>query len=221
MRKSKKIKHKPTLAVVVDGETEMWYLQMLKRNEKNIRVNIKPEIPHKKTITEQYKLVCSLSKQEFSKVFWIVDLDTIVKESREKIKEERSPFKNFVEYRNKIYKKLKNVIVIVNNPCLEFWFLLHFENTSQYFDTCSKVEKQLKKHLVDYKKNQKFFTKQDNDIYLKLKKHLGNAIQNATSLGTFDSTKETKALSEMQLFFLTKELKEYFNKNRIEKNLQP
>lgn len=35
MRKSKKIgpKINPTFAVVVDGETEIWYLQMLKQNK--------------------------------------------------------------------------------------------------------------------------------------------------------------------------------------------
>lgn len=42
-------------------------------------------------------------------------------------------------------------MIIVNNPCLEFWLLLHFEATSKYFDTCEGAEKQLK----DYEKTQK------------------------------------------------------------------
>ena len=52
MRKPKKIIHKtnPSFALVVDGETEVWYLQMLKRNERDIRVSIKPEIPNKKSV---------------------------------------------------------------------------------------------------------------------------------------------------------------------------
>ena len=53
MRIPKKIiKSNPSYAVVVDGETEIWYLQMLKRNERDIRVSIKPEIPNKKRINE-------------------------------------------------------------------------------------------------------------------------------------------------------------------------
>ncbi len=50
MRKPKKKRPKtdPAFAIVVDGETEMWYLQMLKRNERDIRVSIRPEIPNKK-----------------------------------------------------------------------------------------------------------------------------------------------------------------------------
>lgn len=50
MRKSRKIvKHSvPTFAFVVDGETEIWYLYMLKRNEQPLKINIKPELPQKK-----------------------------------------------------------------------------------------------------------------------------------------------------------------------------
>ena len=58
-------KTNPVFAVVVDGETEAWYLQMLKRNERHIRVSIKPEIPAKKSLEDQYKLVCELSDKEF------------------------------------------------------------------------------------------------------------------------------------------------------------
>jgi hypothetical protein len=43
-----------------------WYLQMLKRNERDIRVSIKPEIPTKKSVEEQYKLVRDLSNREFT-----------------------------------------------------------------------------------------------------------------------------------------------------------
>jgi hypothetical protein len=50
MRKNRTrhLKIKPTFAVVVDGDCEVWYLQMLKRNERSIFVNIEPEIPQRK-----------------------------------------------------------------------------------------------------------------------------------------------------------------------------
>ena len=48
MRKGRKIPTKQSFAVVVDGETEYWYLQMLKHNEPNIPFNIKPQILQKK-----------------------------------------------------------------------------------------------------------------------------------------------------------------------------
>jgi hypothetical protein len=93
---------------------------------------------------------------------------------------------------------------------LEFWFLLHFYKTSKYFDSCAKVENELKKHLKDYEKTQKYFTKQDNDIYLKLKPLLKSAIANSESLGRFDMDEQTKAICEMHLLFQTDEFIKHF-----------
>lgn len=60
MRKGRNIATKQAFAVVVDGETENWYLQMLKRNEPNILFDITPKILQKKNIEQQYKLVTKL-----------------------------------------------------------------------------------------------------------------------------------------------------------------
>lgn len=212
MRQSRKIRSQvtPTFAFVVDGETEFWYLQMLKRNERQLRLKIKPEIPGKKTIEELFNLVDDLSGREYSKVFWLVDLDTIIKESRETPKGKKTSLQSFIEHRKTLLKNNKNVIIIVNNPCLEFWFLMHFEKTSKLFDTCAKAETELKKHLRNYEKTQKYFIKQDNDIYIKLKPLLKTAIANSESLGQFDLNAQTKAICEMYLLFHTDELKKHY-----------
>lgn len=47
----------PQIAVLVDGETEFWYLQMIKRNEKAIKVAIKPEIPQHKKLSKQFEQI--------------------------------------------------------------------------------------------------------------------------------------------------------------------
>lgn len=212
MRIPKKINTKvnPTFAVVVDGETEIWYLQMLKRNERDIRVSIKPEIPNKKSVEEQFNLVCDLSGKEFTKVFWLIDLDTVIKEANESPKGKKSPIKTFQEYRNDLIDNFPNVVVIVNNPCLEFWFLLHFERTSKYFNNCSGAEMQLKIHIKNYEKSQKFFTKQNDDIYLKLRPNIKTAIQNSLALGSFNNQEPTIAMCEMELFFHSDELRKHF-----------
>ena len=201
----------PTFVFVVDGETEIWYLQMLKRNERQLRLNIKPEIPNKKSIEDQFKLVVDLARREYSKVFWLVDLDTIIKETRDTSKGKKTALQIFIEFRKTLLKKYKNVIVIVNNPCLEFWFLMHYEKTSKHFDTCAKAETELKKYLFDYEKTQKYFTKQDNDIYIKLKPLLKTAIANSQTLGQFDVDEQTKAICEMFLLFKTGELKNHYS----------
>jgi len=209
MRQSRKIRSQltPTFAFVVDGETEIWYLQMLKRNERQLRLNIKPEIPNKKSIKEQFNLVVDLSGREYLKVFWLIDLDAIIKESRETPKGKNTSLLAFKQYLKKIEQHYKNVIVIINNPCLEFWFLLYFEKTSKFFATCTKAVTELKKHLKDYEKTQKYFTKQDDDIYLKLKPYLKTAISNSESLGQFDIDEPAKSICGMHLLFQTDEIK--------------
>ncbi|RRD59144.1 RloB family protein [Tannerella forsythia] len=192
----------PTFAVVVDGETEMWYLKMLQQNERDLRITIKPEIPKRKNIEEQYKRVCAFSdkRKEYDKVFWVVDFDAIIKETRETAKNKKSSLDFFIEYRHKINKKYPHVVVIVNNPCLEFWFLLHFEQTSKYF-TADEAEKQLKKHMADYEKTEKYFKKANNDIYQRLRPHLTDAIRHSLALGGFSDEAPKKAMSEMELLF--------------------
>ena len=208
MRKTKSIppKGKQKFSFVVDVECEFWYIHMLKRNEKSINVDLKPEIPQKKKISDQFKYVRELSA-DYDKVFWIIDFDVIKNESLKAKKGTKTSLQEFKAYYDEINKSLENVIVIINNPCLEYWILLHYETTSKYYETCVGVTKQLKKHLPDYNKSQVFYTKQDNDIYLRLKSLLSKAITNAERLEKFDFNNPDSGKSEMQLFFNTEQIK--------------
>ena len=203
MRKGRNIPTKQSFAVVVDGETEYWYLQMLKRNEPNILFSITPKILQKKNIDQQYGLVKDLSEEEYDKVFWIVDLDVLLKEEREK-KNNPSPLQKFLSYWQQL-PKLNKVVVIVNNPCLEYWFLLHYKKTNKVFTACVDAEEQVSKYLQGYEKTEKFF-KKDNDIYKQLKPFLKTAKENATALGSFDTYNHSKAMCEMPLLFNTLQL---------------
>lgn len=210
MRRSKKIGAKTTsIAFVVEGETEMWYLQMLKMNEekeRNVRINIKPEIPQKKKLEDQFKLVCEMAAENKT-VFWILDLDTILKETREWKGSKKSPLMVFLGYRNNLLESYDNVKVIVNNPCLEFWFLLHFEGKQKYYEKCSGARKRLKRYLSGYEKKERYFKRPNNDIYLRLKPNLKAAIDNANSFGGFDVDEPKKAMCEMDVLFMMQELR--------------
>lgn len=208
MREIKSIPKKgnPKFAFVVDGQCEYWYIQMLKRNERSISVDLKPEIPQKKKLIDQFKKVIELSN-DYDKVFWIIDFDVINTETRFAKKGTKKTIQEFKEYCDEINKSYENIIVIINNPCLEYWILLHFEATSKFYETCDEVSKQLKKHLPEYNKSQSFYTKQDNDIYIRLKPFLSKAISNAERLGKFDFHNANSGMSEMQLFFNTEQIK--------------
>ena len=198
MRKGRKIQTKQAFAIVVDGETEKWYLEKLKYNERDVNFDITPKILQKKNIKQQYELVTELSEGEYDKVFWIVDLDVLLKQHRQK-NSNLSSLQQFLNYWQQLSNQEK-IVVIVNNPCLEYWFLLHYEN-GKVFTACAGAEKQLRRHLKDYEKTEKFFKKSNNDIYKQLKPYLQTAVSNATALGTFDPYNHSKAMCEMPLLF--------------------
>ncbi len=202
----------PTYAFVVDGETEIWYLQMFKRNEQNnsnIRINIKPEIPHKKKLRDQYNLVREQAESEYDKVFWIVDLDVILKETRES-KSENTPLIKFMNYRETLYSEYDNVRVIVNNPCLEYWYLLHFEFNNITYNNCRDVVDDLHRYIKGYGKSERFYKRKNRDIYSVLRPHLSKAINNAKKLGGFDESDPEKGMCEMDSLFLSEEIKMFF-----------
>lgn len=204
MRRSRKlpIKGKPKYAIVVDGESEFWYIQMLKRNERLISVDLKPEIPQRKKLSEQYAKVIELSEY-YDKVYWVVDFDVINKETRETKKNTKTALQEFKEYHNNIEKnKIGNItIVIINNPCFEYWLLLHFESTSKFYPSYDEVAKRLKKYLADYEKSQTYYTKLNKDIYLRLAPQLPVAISNAKKLKEFDFDYPHVGISQMHLLF--------------------
>lgn len=198
---------KPSFAFVVDGHTEVWYLQMLKRHERRLNLKIKPEIPNRKSIEDQGALVMDLADREYSRVFWLVDLDVLLKESKKGL---RTPWKRFSELRQRILRKKKNVSILSINPCLEFWFLLHFRQTSKQFLSCAPVGSELRSHLTDYEKSKRFFTREGDDIYSKLRPFLTQAIDHAERLGEFDPDDQFKAICEMHLLFQTDALRPIF-----------
>ncbi len=180
-------------SIVVDGETEKWYLDLLKMHEKDRlpRIDVKPAIPKKKRLADLDQLIRS-NAEEYHMVFWIVDLDAIRHDGQ---------MDSFLEFVREL-KKIKNVRVFINNPCLEFWLLLHLRETSRIFTRCSKVENELRKHqiLKNYEKTERYY-KSSNDIYKRLKPDLNNAINNAEKLGEFSLEEPRLAMAEMSQIF--------------------
>lgn len=194
-----------TYAFVGDGETELWYLQMLKKNEKSLTVTIKPELPQKKSIEDQFAYVQELSEIH-EKVFWIVDTDVVIRETRSfKGPKDKTPAAILKQKYEQIQsdQRLKDkVIFVANTPCLEYWILLHVVQTTRYYDTCEKVIDEIRRHepLTDYAKTQKYY-QQANDIYKRLKPLLDNAKGNAARTGAFNPDNLEKGLSEMHTIF--------------------
>ena len=192
---------KKTYSIIVDGETEVWYFQMMKAHEELPKVDVKPELPNKKKLADQFESVKANCKSGYDKVIWLVDFDTIIKEEKEKRKEGKSIIQEFKNYYRQL-QEYENVEVFINTPCLEFWHLLHFRQTGKYYSKCENAEKDLRKnHLNDYEKSEKYYKKKNNDIYLKLKPNQKTARNNAKLLGDFDFQELESAKAEIYKIF--------------------
>lgn len=64
--------------------------------------------------------------------------------------------KKKLEAIRKKYSKKKNVILCDSMTSIEYWFLLHFENTNRHFKDAATTEQELRKYIPDYEKKIKF-----------------------------------------------------------------
>jgi len=163
--------------IIGDGQNEKWYLQAVKRTLANKFVRIEPVFPGKSSIVKQQNIILDNVDKPFNKIFWIVDLDQILHQ-------------NQLEYLRKavtdLSKKYDKIEILINNPCLELWFLLHFEYTAKIFPKCNDVITSLKKYLNDYAKTEKYFLNPRSSIFEKLQDKTPAAIAHAKRLGNFD-----------------------------------
>lgn len=203
MEMARRINHreiKKKSAIIVDGETEKWYLTALARIEQPKYFDIKPDLVSRKDIrTCFYDLKEKL--QVYDKVIWIVDLDVLLAQENSAGKGGETPLKKFLRLKEEFVKKYTNdkLEILINNPCLEYWFLLHFQETAKPYKGCSQVHKELKKHFPEYEKKEDFFVRKN--IYNRLKSNLATAIKNAEKIGEFNKENEEMSVAEIYKLF--------------------
>jgi RloB-like protein len=160
---------KPTnkrIAVVGDGQTEKIYFDKLKEVEGLRNVSLKPDLPKS---VGSYKGVFdkaeSLYTEGYDEVYCLIDMDKVLSDNT---------LAKYLTDKKRIEKK--GIIVFESNPCIEFWFLLHFVRTTKPFANCESVEKELQKYMPNYAKNQQYLVQ--SNIYKTLKPNLLNAFGN-------------------------------------------
>lgn len=190
--------------IIVDGETEKWYLDLMKEKESLRHLRIDPELCKKRTLKEQFQVI-EENLSVYPHIIWIIDFDVILKESTEKKKGEKPKAAEFWEYYEKL-TRYPNIHILINTPCLEFWYLLHLKDTGKYYASYTELEKEFKHTLLDgYKKTEKFYKQSANDIYTKLKPYLEDALSRARRLGEVDREDMEKGKAEIyKLFHLLK-----------------
>ena len=192
-----------TIAFIVDGQTEKWYLERVKVHypcDALKGTKIEPQLPQKKQITELVDIAKARVQEGYPTVVLLVDFDEILSNA-----EEFRVFQHFFqEYNNDNHDKWMNsLILIVNNPCLEYWYLLHFNSTGKYYSCYNELEVDLHKRLPDYNKGEKYY-RGNPDIYIRLGGDAGldAARKKSKPFLPFDiKTCREKGVSEMSKLF--------------------
>jgi len=125
-RKRAKRTLNPSYIIIVDGQSEILYLNLIK----TANIKVLPEIPKKKSLADMYALFKSKIGHS-DKIYWVVDLDVVIKENNLHVLKDY--LKNYKEN------------IIINNPCLEYWFYLHYKKGGNFNNNCNDVIRALKK----------------------------------------------------------------------------
>ena len=202
-RPTRQRKLNSTIAVIADGQTEKWYLERVKVHYPSDALKstkIEPQLPQKKQITELVELAKAKVKEGYPKVILLVDFDEVLSNA-----EEFREFQYFYqEYHKENHDKWMNsLLLIVNNPCLEYWYLLHFNSTNKFYNSYNELVIDLRKKMPDYNKSEKYYCG-NPDIFTRLgdTEGLTLARDNAKPFLPFDiQTCRERGVSEMSKIF--------------------
>lgn len=182
------MKQRESIYIIGEGETERYYFKHLKNLIKSYNCIVRPRLFSNNTSI--FYLEKKTNEFIAADVTVICVFDADVAERNEK---EKKKFKNFIRK----YKDNKKVIICDSLPSIEFWFLLHFKTTSKYFTT-KQLRDELKKHIPDYDKKEKYL--KDYKWVKALVSKQYTAIKNAKSLNSSEVSYLTPSQSYSNVY---------------------
>lgn len=135
----------PIPVIIGAGITEQWYFKHL-RGLLNLRLKIRPRFFGTEDIKQLDKKISQVVN-DGSVAICVFDADTAEFDPAEKKK---------VEELKKKYNGKRNVILCDSLPSLEYWFLLHYEDTNKHFKNSHAVERELRSYIPAYEKTEDF-----------------------------------------------------------------
>jgi len=145
----KNVATRQVIYIVGEGLTELFYFSHLKKLL-GYRYAISPRLFENNSIEKIEKKIKELLSED---VFVICVFDADV--SRRSDTENRK-----MAALKKRYEKNQNVILCDSLQSIEYWFLLHYEDTCRHFQDSAATEKALKKYVPSYDKSRKYLEKE-------------------------------------------------------------
>lgn len=150
MRKQKHTQNvRQVIHIVGEGLTELFYFSHIKKLL-GYRYSISPRLFENNSIEKIEKKIIELLKAD---VFVICVFDADV--SRHSAAENKK-----LTTLKRRYEKNKNVLLCDSLQSIEYWFLLHYEDTCRHFNDSAATEQALKRYIPTYDKSHKFMEKE-------------------------------------------------------------
>jgi hypothetical protein len=132
--------------IVCEGETEQIYFEYLSHEYNKLQAVIVIKCSHggtpdraiKLAVTERNRL--KADDNSYDQVWCVFDT-------------EASTNKNVFDEAIRIAREEK-LSLAISNPCFEYWFILHYEQTNVSLANCEDASKKLKRKLLTYNKKQ-------------------------------------------------------------------
>ncbi|NCC64110.1 MAG: RloB domain-containing protein [Spirochaetia bacterium] len=170
---------KKSIGIVGEGLTERMYFDYI-RSSRRYAFSLKPDLPSHTDYAHIFSKAKSMIAKGYDLVFCVLDIDVILHE-------------HLLQDFQKACKELpKSILPITSNPCIEFWFLLHFLDSpkSRVYESCeSVINKALRKYIPGYEKTETYLSSFQAFIRMEQNNGLQQALSNADSLLSILNTK--------------------------------
>ena len=136
---------KRSVTILGEGLTEQYYF-----------THIRTLFGYHYTIRPYYFSVTSLAEMDKKITEAVADGGFAIAVFDADVSSRNEVEKKKLESIRKKYANKKNVILCESMTSIEYWFLMHFENTNRHFKDSNATEQELRKHITDYEKKVKF-----------------------------------------------------------------
>lgn len=142
-----KAKRAPMPTIIGAGITEQWYFSHMKAIY-DYRIKVRPRFFGTETAEGMTKKIAEILEDGGTAIcVFDADVSTWNEAERKKLDKLRAK-----------YAKNKHVLLCDSLPAVEYWFLLHYENTNRYFGTSKAATQALRKYVPEYEKTEQFLS---------------------------------------------------------------
>lgn len=187
-----------SIAFIGEGETEFHYINQL-RSAERLHIKIEPGLPQHSSLDAIVALAERMLARGYDLVVCMIDMDEVYAN--------KTIFNKYRRIRSQ-YRRNERLLFLETNPCTEYWFLQYFltRPSSKYYRSYDALLPDLKKHIPDYEKTERYFKRVNIYRYLNSHGDQQRACTNASSIDEKLDDDERPDASYTQLYRIMDEI---------------